>query len=73
MLIVDHFDALMGEIKLMVKILGALDDRNEHSKKSFSQEGIQVLYQKNKKFPLWGLFYGMDYSKSLAGAFWYEV
>jgi hypothetical protein len=52
MLIVDHFDALMGEIKLMVKILGALDDRNEHSKKSFSQEGIQVLYQKNKKFPL---------------------
>jgi hypothetical protein len=28
MLIVDHFDALMGEIKLMVKILSALGDRN---------------------------------------------
>jgi hypothetical protein len=28
MLVVDHFDALMGEIKLMVKILSVLCDRN---------------------------------------------
>jgi hypothetical protein len=54
----------------MVDILGALDDRNEYCEKTFLKKEFKSFI---KRVRIFFLRKGLDYSKSLAGAFWYEI